>query len=84
MVGITTIAGIGRLSIRIKALEAGRTVEAMGATTLNSWNLTVIAEPAIGTFLREERSIEIKLDDASRHNFHDKMNVFHSISCSKS
>ena len=74
MVGITTIAGISRLSIRIEALEASRTVEAIGTTTLNSWNLTVIAKPAIGTFLREERSIQIKLDDASRHNLHHEKN----------
>lgn len=51
MPGIPAIASVRRLSIFVQGFEATSSVEAMSISTFNSWNLTVIAKPAVGTFL---------------------------------
>ena len=48
---ITAIACVGCFTVIVEALETRPTVEAVGVSTLDSWYLAVVAEPAVGTGL---------------------------------
>jgi hypothetical protein len=54
MTRVPAIAGGSTSPIRVLRFEAATAVEAMGTSALDSRNLAVVAEPAVGTFLREE------------------------------